>query len=49
MEFVFISSDRSQDSFDLYFDSMPWMAIPFGDPRTEALKGLFGIDGNENV
>lgn len=45
MEFVFVSSDRSQDSFDLFFDSMPWMAIPFGDPRTEALKGLFGIDG----
>ena len=28
-EVVFVSSDRTQDGFNKYFDSMPWYALPF--------------------
>ena len=28
-DIVFISSDRDEDSFDEYFDSMPWLALPY--------------------
>jgi hypothetical protein len=29
LEIVFVSSDRDANSFQSYFDSMPWQAIPF--------------------
>ena len=29
LEIVFLSSDRNEDSFDSYFDEMPWLAMPF--------------------
>ena len=28
-EIVFVSSDKDEDSFDSYFDEMPWLALPF--------------------
>ena len=28
IEFVFISSDRSEKEFRSYFDEMPWLAMP---------------------
>ena len=28
-EIVFVSSDRDEDSFDSYFDEMPWLALPY--------------------
>lgn len=44
-EIIFISSDRDQESFDSYFASMPWLAIPFGDERKESLSQTFKIRG----
>merc|ERR1712137_1023358 len=32
-EVVFVSSDRDQSSFDEYYGSMPWLAVPHGDER----------------
>ncbi|XP_073295181.1 probable nucleoredoxin 1 [Primulina huaijiensis] len=45
LEVVFISSDRDQTSFDEFFSSMPWLAIPFGDKRKESLSRLFKVRG----
>ena len=28
-EIIFISSDKSQESFNEYFQEMPWKALPF--------------------
>ena len=44
-EIVFVSSDRTSDAMKAYMkkDSMPWTAIPFGDPSASALKSKLGI------
>ncbi|XP_042494682.1 probable nucleoredoxin 2 [Macadamia integrifolia] len=44
-EIVLVSSDRDQDSFDLYFESMPWLALPFGDPTIKTLTKYFDVRG----
>ncbi|KAJ8648330.1 hypothetical protein MRB53_001353 [Persea americana] len=44
-ELIFVSSDRDQYSFDDYFSSMPWLALPFGDERKEFLSRTFKILG----
>ncbi|KAL3636344.1 hypothetical protein CASFOL_020891 [Castilleja foliolosa] len=43
LEVIFISSDQDQKSFDEFFATMPWLAIPFGDSRKESLSRLFKI------
>ncbi|KAK4423826.1 putative nucleoredoxin 1 [Sesamum alatum] len=45
LEVVFISSDSDQASFDEFFSTMPWLALPFGDKRKESLKRLFKVRG----
>lgn len=44
-EIVFVSSDRDQASFDSYFDTMPWLALPFGDPNIKQLVKHFDVKG----
>ena len=44
-EIVFVSSDRAQDSFDQYYETMPWLAVPYGDPRKDLLSKRFSIEG----
>jgi nucleoredoxin len=44
-EVIFISSDRSQSSFDEYFLTMPWLALPFGDVRKKFLTQKFKLKG----
>ncbi|KAI4302241.1 hypothetical protein MLD38_038015 [Melastoma candidum] len=44
-EVVFISSDRDQASFDKFFSSMPWLALPYGDERKGFLSRKFKIKG----
>lgn len=29
IEIVFISSDKTKESFDLYYSKMPWLALPY--------------------
>ncbi|KAL8550495.1 hypothetical protein ACS0TY_009062 [Phlomoides rotata] len=43
LEVVFISSDRDQASFDEFFSTMPWLALPFGDKRKQSLSRLFKV------
>ncbi|XP_015887747.1 probable nucleoredoxin 2 [Ziziphus jujuba] len=42
-EVVFVSSDRDQASFDSYFNTMPWLALPFGDPNIKNLAKHFDV------
>ncbi|XP_070399664.1 nucleoredoxin isoform X1 [Nothobranchius furzeri] len=45
-EIVFVSADRSEDSFKQYFSEMPWLAVPYSDEaRRSRLNRLFGIQG----
>ncbi len=45
IEIVFVSSDNSQQSFNEYYEIMPWLAIPYGDDRIKKLKTEAGIQG----
>ncbi|KAK8646401.1 hypothetical protein V6N13_120190 [Hibiscus sabdariffa] len=42
-EIVFVSNDRDQNSFESYFGSMPWLALPFGDPTVRSLAKYFDV------
>ena len=44
-EIILISSDRDQSSFDDFFSSMPWLALPLGDKRKAFLQRTFKITG----
>ena len=44
-EVIFISSDRDQASFDEFISGMPWVALPFGDPRKASLSRTFKVRG----
>ncbi|TJX53851.1 redoxin domain-containing protein, partial [Soehngenia saccharolytica] len=45
LEIVFISSDRDAETFDEYFGSMPWLALPFRDRQAKYLGRYFEIGG----
>ncbi|KAM5565209.1 hypothetical protein ABKV19_019300 [Rosa sericea] len=42
-EIVFVSSDRDQTSFEAYFTTMPWLALPFEDPNIKELVKHFDV------
>ncbi|CAH1801246.1 unnamed protein product [Owenia fusiformis] len=44
-EIIFASSDRSQESFDEYFGTMPWLALPWNDPRKNQLTQTYSVEG----
>eukprot|EP00062_Callorhinchus_milii_P015298 gi/632965405/ref/XP_007898874.1/ PREDICTED: nucleoredoxin [Callorhinchus milii] len=45
-EIVFVSADRSEDSFKQYFSEMPWVAVPYTDEaRRSRVNRLYGIQG----
>lgn len=46
IEIVFVSSDSDVESFWLYFEEMPWLALPFEDRElAEDISAKFGIKG----
>uniref|UniRef100_A0A0D6QTS7 protein-disulfide reductase n=1 Tax=Araucaria cunninghamii TaxID=56994 RepID=A0A0D6QTS7_ARACU len=45
LEIVFVSSDQDEESFQEYFGSMPWLALPFGDTTVKTLSRYFRIEG----
>uniref|UniRef100_A0A7S2QLM6 Thioredoxin domain-containing protein n=1 Tax=Zooxanthella nutricula TaxID=1333877 RepID=A0A7S2QLM6_9DINO len=45
LKVVFVSSDKDEKSFQEYYDSMPWLALPFGSDRVDALKAKFDVAG----
>ncbi|KAH9625461.1 hypothetical protein KSS87_008124 [Heliosperma pusillum] len=42
-EIVFVSSDQDKTSFDSYFETMPWLAVPFSDPTIKDLAKRFNV------
>ena len=44
-EVIFISSDRSEGEFNEYFQTMPWLALPYSSPARTKLSQLLGIRG----
>ena len=42
---MFASNDRDQESFDSSFNTMPWLALPFGDPTVKELAKHFDVHG----
>jgi len=45
LEIVFVSSDSDEKSFQEYFGSMPWCALPFRSPLGDQLSSEFGVRG----
>mmetsp|Transcript_125879 Transcript_125879/g.317356 ORF Transcript_125879/g.317356 Transcript_125879/m.317356 type:complete len:337 (+) Transcript_125879:80-1090(+) len=45
LEIVFVSSDDDAKSFEEYYGSMPWLAIPFQDAGKKKLKDKFEVEG----
>jgi nucleoredoxin len=46
VEIIFASSDSDQHSFDEYYGSMPWAAIPFSSSNIkQALSSKYGVRG----
>ena len=47
VEVVFVSSDRSERSYDDYYSKMPWYAVPYdATERGEQLRRYCDIQGN---
>ncbi|KAI3812473.1 hypothetical protein L1987_17183 [Smallanthus sonchifolius] len=44
-EVIFISSDRDQASYDEYYATMPWLALPYNDKRKQSLSRIFKVSG----
>ena len=44
-EIVFISSDRTEQEFQTYFEQMPWLALPFGHAHSKMLEQHFKVSG----
>lgn len=44
-ELLFISLDKNLNEFNMYFNEMPWLSIPFDKNNSESLSELFNIDG----
>ncbi|XP_041378942.1 LOW QUALITY PROTEIN: nucleoredoxin-like [Gigantopelta aegis] len=46
LEIIFVSSDRDEDAFDEYFDSMPWLSLPYNERDIKAsLSKKFKVSG----
>ena len=45
IEIVYVSSDKSEEQFNEYYGTMPWLAIPFGKEAIENLNQAFEIEG----
>ncbi|KAL4001912.1 Thioredoxin-like family protein [Acanthocheilonema viteae] len=44
-EIFFCSSDRSQESFEHHFSTMPWLAFPYDPQKTTQLTRLYSVNG----
>eukprot|EP00555_Chaetoceros_dichaeta_P009239 CAMPEP_0198259078 /NCGR_PEP_ID=MMETSP1447-20131203/8346_1 /TAXON_ID=420782 /ORGANISM="Chaetoceros dichaeta, Strain CCMP1751" /LENGTH=786 /DNA_ID=CAMNT_0043946359 /DNA_START=58 /DNA_END=2418 /DNA_ORIENTATION=+ len=45
LEIVFVSSDRDSGSFQQYFGTMPWLAVPLSNERKQRIGTQFGVQG----
>jgi nucleoredoxin len=45
VEIIFVSSDRDESSFNQYYASMPWIAIPFNSSSKQTLAAHYNVRG----
>jgi nucleoredoxin len=45
LEIVFVSADGDEKSFQEYYSTMPWLAVPFKTEEIEELKDTYEIYG----
>jgi nucleoredoxin len=46
LEVVFVSFDRSEEQFNEYYGTMPWLALPYSErQRAQELGNRFGVQG----
>ena len=45
MEVVFVSCDHNEEDFDKYYQTMPWLAVPYDAPQREHLQRGFNVSG----
>ena len=43
LEIIQISSDKDESGFAEHFEAVPWVCIPYGDPRIELIKHRFKL------
>jgi len=44
-QIIFASSDRDDESFNDYFKTMPWIALPLNDKRIAELSDQYNVEG----
>ncbi|KAI5696356.1 hypothetical protein M8J75_011850 [Diaphorina citri] len=44
-EIIFVSSDRSESSYQSYLSGMPWPAIPYASETRQSLASLYNVHG----
>lgn len=44
-EIIFISNDRDEEAFKEYYESMPWLALPYNDKLKRSLAQYFDLQG----
>lgn len=42
-EVIFVSMDQSEEQFTEYYNTMPWLSIPFESDNRELLSDTYGI------
>ncbi len=45
LEIILITRDSSKEEFEEFFAQMPWIAIPYDDPRIKTLTEIHNIKG----
>ncbi len=45
LEIIYVPFDKSKEEYEEFRKTMPWAAIPFGDPRKEAFTKEHKIIG----
>ena len=44
IEIIYVPGDKDEAAFRDFYTKMPWLTIPFGDPRIDQLNKLWKID-----
>jgi hypothetical protein len=45
LEIIFVSADNEESEFQEYYGEMPWLTLPFKDPRCDILSERFEVEG----
>lgn len=49
LEIILIPRDQKKEEFEDYYSKMPWLSIPFDDPRIASFIDKFGVKGFPNL